>query len=152
MPEVDNQLARVTVDKIRDLYKELAEELQFIIERNAYYYNQKYSQKPILKEKDKVYLVRKNINIKKLSDKFDYKKLELFKIKQVKKLLNYKLALLKIINIFLVFYISLFEKAPSGAPPAPIIEIQPVNPNAEYKVEKILYCKYISNKIKYLIK
>jgi len=35
----------------------------------------------MLKEGDKVYLVRKNINIKQSSDKLDYKKLELFKIK-----------------------------------------------------------------------
>jgi len=74
-------------------------------------------------------LIRKNINTKKPSDKLDYKKLKLFKIKQIKKSLNYKLALSKIINIFPVFYISLFEKAPPGAPPAPITEIQPVNPN-----------------------
>ena len=81
MPKVNNQLTRVTVDKIRDLYKKLAEKLQFVAEKNTYYYNQKYSQKPILKERDKVYLVKKNINIKRPSDKLDYKKLKLFKIK-----------------------------------------------------------------------
>lgn len=43
MSEVDNQLVRVTVNKIKDLYKELAEELQFVTERNIHYYNQKYS-------------------------------------------------------------------------------------------------------------
>jgi len=81
MSEIDNQLARIIIDKIKDLYKKLAEELQFVAERNIYYYNQKYSQKPILKKRNKVYLVRKNINIKKPSDKLDYKKLRLFKIK-----------------------------------------------------------------------
>ena len=151
-PEVDNQLARVTVDKIRDLHKELAEELQFVAERNAHYYNQRRSQEPTLKEGDKVYLVRKNINTKRPSDKLDHKKLGPFKIKQVKGPLNYELALPKTMNIFPVFHISLLEKAPPGAPPAPITEIQPVNPNAEYEVEKILHCKYISNKVKYLIK
>ena len=122
-PEVDNQLARVTVDKIRDLHKELAEELQFVAERNAHYYNQRCSQEPTLKEGDKVYLVRKNINTKRPSDKLDHKKLRPFKIKQVKRLLNYKLALPKTMNIFPVFHISLLEKAPPGAPPAPITEI-----------------------------
>ena len=106
----------------------------------------------MLKEGDKVYLVRKNINTKRPSNKLNYKKLGLFKIKQVKKSLNYELALLKTMNIFPVFHISFFEKALSGALPASITEIQPVNPNAEYKIEKILYCKYISNKVKYLIK
>jgi len=145
-------LARVIVNKIKNLYKKLAEKLQFIAEKNTYYYNQRYSQKPILKEKNKIYLVRKNINIKRPSNKLNYKKLGLFKIKQIKRSLNYKLVLLKIINIFSIFYISLLEKVLSGAPPASITEIQSVNLNAEYKIEKILYCKYISNKVKYLIK
>jgi len=39
MSKVDNQLARITVDKIRDLYKKLAKKLQFITKRNTYYYN-----------------------------------------------------------------------------------------------------------------
>jgi len=33
MPKVDNQLAKVTVNKIRDLHKELAEKLQFVAEK-----------------------------------------------------------------------------------------------------------------------
>lgn len=81
MLEIDNQLARIIVNKIRNLYKKLAEKLQFVTEKNTYYYNQRYNQKSILKKENKVYLVRKNINIKRLNNKFDYKKLKLFKIK-----------------------------------------------------------------------
>ena len=81
-----------------------------------------------------------------------YIKLGFFKIKQVKESLNYKLALLKTINIFLVFYISLLEKAPIRISPASVIEIELLNPNAKYKVERILNCKIISGKIKYFIK
>ena len=55
-------------------------------------------------------------------------------------------------NIFLVFYIFLFKKAPSEALPALITKIQSINPNAKYKVEDILDYKYINDKIKYLIK
>ena len=55
-------------------------------------------------------------------------------------------------NIYLVFYISLLEKAPEGAPPTPLIEIQLVNLNAEYDIEEILDYKYISGKVRYLIK
>ena len=61
---INNELARVTVDKIKDLYYMLFKEFKFVIERNAYYYNKRYSQESILKEGDKVYLIRKNINIK----------------------------------------------------------------------------------------
>jgi len=35
----------------------------------------------MFKKENKVYLVKKNINIKRLSNKLDYRKLELFKIK-----------------------------------------------------------------------
>ena len=62
-----------------------------------------------LKKRDKVYLIRRNIWTKRLSNKLDYIKLRLFKINIIKRPLNYKLALLKIINIFLVFYIFLLK-------------------------------------------
>ena len=45
----------------------------------------------MLKEGDKVYLLRKNINTQRLSNKLDYKKLGLFKIIKVIRLVNYKL-------------------------------------------------------------
>ena len=52
--------------------------------------------------------------------------------------LNYELALLVTMNIHLIFYISLLELAPPGALPALVTDIEPANPNAEYKVEAIL--------------
>jgi hypothetical protein len=56
---------------------------------------------------------------------------------------NYRLELPKIMNIYPVFHISLLEPVPSGASRAPYTEIEPVNPNTEYKVEEILDQKYI---------
>ena len=91
-----------------------------------------------LKEGDKVYLLRKNIVTKRLSYKLDYKKLGLFRIVKVKGLVNFQLVLPKTINIYPVFYIFLLELAPLGVLPAPVIEIQPINLNAEYEVEAIL--------------
>jgi hypothetical protein len=41
-------------------------------------------------------------------------------------------------NIYLVFYISLLEPILLGVLPAPITEIELVNPNTEYKIEEIL--------------
>ncbi len=43
----------------------------------------------MLKEKDKVYLVQKNIKTKRLSNKLDNKKLSLFEINKVVELVNY---------------------------------------------------------------
>jgi hypothetical protein len=41
-------------------------------------------------------------------------------------------------NIHLVFHISLLELVLLRALPVPVTEIEPVNPNAKYKVEEIL--------------
>ncbi len=43
----------------------------------------------MLKEKNKVYLVYKNIKTKRLNDKLNNKKLSLFKINKVIRLVNY---------------------------------------------------------------
>ena len=68
-----------------------------------------------LKEGDKVYLIRRNIKTKRLSDKLNHKKIGLYKIKKVKSLVNYELALLSNMNIYPVFYISLLELVLLGA-------------------------------------
>jgi hypothetical protein len=82
----------------------------------------------------------------------DHKKLGLFKIKRVVRLVNYKLVLPKTINIYPVFYISLLELVLLGALLAPVTEIELVNPNIEYEIKKILDYKQIKNYIKYLVK
>jgi ribosomal protein L11 len=56
-----------------------------------------------------VYLLTKNLKIKRLSQKLDYKKVGLFRIKRVKELVNFKLDLSKGTRIYLVFYILLLE-------------------------------------------
>ncbi len=122
-----------------------------IFERNAYYYNKQYNQEPILKKENKVYLVRKNIKTKRFSDKLDYKKLKLYKIKSIKKVINYKLELLKNIRIYLVFYVFFFKLVLHEAFRVLNIEIDFINSNTAYEIEKILNCKTIKKTIRYLI-
>jgi hypothetical protein len=55
-------------------------------------------------------------------------------------------------NIHLVFHISLLELVLLGALPAPITEIEPINPNTKYEIEEILDYKRVRNYIKYLVK
>jgi hypothetical protein len=55
-------------------------------------------------------------------------------------------------NIYLVFHISLLELILLGVLLAPITEIEPVNPNAEYEIEEILDYKQVRNYVKYLVK
>ena len=64
-----------------------------------------------LKEGDKVQLYTKNLKIKRLNKKLNYIRVGLFRIKTIKGLINYKLKLFNNAKIFLIFYISLFEKA-----------------------------------------
>jgi hypothetical protein len=137
---------------LKIFYEELTADLVFFAKKATLYYDRYRSIEPILKKGDKVYLIRRNIQIKRPNTKLDYKKLGLFKIKRVTRLVNYKLVLPKTINIHLVFHISLLELVLLGVPPAPVTEIEPVNPNIEYKVGEILDHKQIRNYIKYLVK
>jgi hypothetical protein len=107
---------------------------------------------PTLKEGDRVYLIRKNIKTERASDKLDHKKLRPYKISKVVGRVNYKLQLPPQMRIHPVFHISLLEKAPPGAPPAPDIQIEPINPDQVYEVETILDHKQIRKKTHYLIR
>ena len=154
-PSVDTtnaEAAIIKVDELKDLHKELAADILFLSQRSAIYYNSKRGMGPTLKEGDKVYLLRKNINTQRPSDKLDHKKLGPFKITKVIGKVNYELQLPKTWKIHNRFHISLLEKAPPGAPAAPVTDIQPVNPDAEYEVETILDHKQVRNKTHYLIK
>jgi hypothetical protein len=133
-------------------HKELAVDLVFFTKRIVLYYDKYYNIELILKKRDKIYLIRRNIQIKQLSIKLDHKKLGLFKIKRIVGLINYKLVLPKTINIHPVFHISLLELILSGVLLVLVTEIKPVNPNTKYKVEEILDHKKIRNYIKYLVK
>ncbi len=58
-----------------------------------------------------MYLLTKNLKIKKKSKKLNHVKIESFFIKEVKKSVNYELDLLKNVKVFLVFYVSLLKSA-----------------------------------------
>jgi hypothetical protein len=137
---------------LKALHEELAADLVFFTKRIVSYYDEYRNIKPILKKRDKVYLIQRNIQTKQPNTKLDHKKLGLFKIKKIIGLVNYELVLPKTINIYLVFYILLLEPALLGVPLAPVIEIELVNLNIEYEVKEILDHKQIRNYIKYLVK
>ncbi len=77
--------------------------------RLAKYQNKKRKMAPQLKKGDKVYLLTKNLKIRKKSKKLDHVKVEPFFIKEVKGSINYELDLPKDAKVFLVFHISLLE-------------------------------------------
>jgi hypothetical protein len=150
--EVNNQVTSLQVSDLKVFHKKLTADLVFFTKKTISYYDRYYNIKPILKERDKIYLIQRNIQTKQPSIKLDHKKLGLFKIKRIIGPVNYKLVLPKTINIHPVFYISLLELVLLGVLLAPVTEIEPVNPNTEYKIEEILDYKQVRNYIKYLVK
>jgi hypothetical protein len=148
----NSDIAIKKVEDMKELQEQLSLDIKFFAARSAEYYNRKHSMEPTLKEGDKVYLLRRNIDTKRPSNKLDHKKLGLFKIDKKVGPVNYKLKLPNTMRIHPIFHISLLEPAPDGAPDALYTEAEPINPNAIYEVEKILDYKYIRGTLYYLIK
>jgi hypothetical protein len=123
---------------LKILHEELVIDLVFFTKRIILYYDIYYNIKPILKKRNKIYLIQQNIQIKQPNTKLDHKKLGLFKIKRIIGLVNYKLVLPKTINIYPVFHISLLELVLLGVLLVFITEIELINPNIEYKIKEIL--------------
>ena len=70
------------------------------------YQNKKRKTKSLLKKKDKIYLLTKNLKInKKRSKKLDHVKIESFFIKVVKDRINYELNFLVNAKIFSIFHV-----------------------------------------------
>ena len=107
---------------------------------------------PRFKRGDRVYLLYKNIKTTRLIDKLDFKKIRPFEVKEIIRLVNYKLKLLVYIYINLVFYISLLETVPNNILIV-ISELLNKNKSIEYKVESIILYKLSpNNKIRYRIR
>jgi hypothetical protein len=117
------------------------------------YYDKKRIEGLILKRKNKIYLLRKNIKIRRPSSKFDFTKLGLFEIEEKKGPLNYKLRFLEETRFYLVFYIELLEPAHPKTPlQTDITGIDPEFEIPSYNVEKILDIRIINNRLYYLVK
>ena len=73
------------------------------------YVNRKRKIASLLKKKDKVYLLTKNLKTKRSSQKLNHVKIDSFFIKKVKRPKTYELNLLKEIRVFPIFDISLLK-------------------------------------------
>ena len=69
--------------------------IKFLTHRSAFYYNKYYVEASILKKRDKVYLLQKNIEIIRLSSKLNHIRIRSFKIIKNIKEVSFKLKLLK---------------------------------------------------------
>jgi hypothetical protein len=78
-----------------------------------------------LRERNLIYLLRRNIKIIKPSDKLDLKKIGLFKIKRNIRNINFEFKLPPTIKIHFIFYILLLEPAYPNTPKEPVPELDP---------------------------
>jgi hypothetical protein len=87
------------------------------------YYNKLKLERFRFRERNLVYLLRRNIRTIKSSDKLDYKKFGPFKIKRNIKNISYELHFLFIMRIYPIFHISLLKPAGLDTPINPAPEI-----------------------------
>jgi hypothetical protein len=87
------------------------------------YYNKSKLEGPRFRERDLVYLLRRNIKTTRPSDKLDHKKFGPFKIKRNIKDISYEFHLLLTMRIYSVFHISLLELADPDMSTGPAPEI-----------------------------
>jgi hypothetical protein len=80
---------------------------------------------PCLRERDLIYLLRRNIKITKPSDKLDSKKIGSFKVKRNIRDISFEFELFLTIKIYFIFYISLLESAYFDIFKGPISELDP---------------------------
>src|SRR5271165_1072553 len=146
------QRAITSAKELKEMQKRLSIDIAFYNSRMSTYYNRKHSKALALKKGDKVYLLKCNINIKQLSDKLDFKKLGLYKIKRAIGLVNFKLLLLHNLQIHLIFYIALLELALDLILLLDKEEIQLINEETKYNINKILNIRKTNSQIQYLIK
>ena len=79
--------------KLYKIYQELKTDIKFLAYRLVIYYNKYYAETLMLKKRDKVYLLWKNIEITRLSSKLNYIKIKSFKIIRNIKRVSFKLEL-----------------------------------------------------------
>ncbi|TMD69294.1 MAG: DDE-type integrase/transposase/recombinase [Chloroflexi bacterium] len=148
------QRASLDVEKLKALHKDLQNEIEFLNQRMAYYYNQHHGKEPNLKEGDEVYLLRKNIATKRPSDKLDYRKLGPFPITKKINDVTYRLKLPEGTKLLPTFHVSLLEPAPKGLRKSTTIEpeIEAIEEDEpEWEVQKILESKYENGALHYLV-
>ena len=133
------QKAMIQIEQLQLLHKELQKNIQFLSKRSALYVNKKRNRDSTLKEGNKVYLLRRNIKTKRLSNKLNHIKLKPFRILKAKKSVNFKLNLSTLMRIRSIFHIFLLK----SAHPDTFIQTEPSkinskSQNVEYEVKNIL--------------
>ena len=135
------------------LHKELQTDIKFLSHHSVFYHNQHCAGAPMLKKRDKVYLLQKNIKMTRPSNKLDHVKIRPFKIIRNIKETSFELKLLKGMQWrHSVFHIFLLKSAPVEVPVLTQVSDNYLIKQEEwYEVEQILKHKDINWKWHYLV-
>ena len=100
----------ITVTDMQKLHKKLKKNIKFLLHQLVFYHNQHRSEESILKKRDRVYLLQKNIKTTRSSSKLDHVKIKSFRIIRSIKEISFKLKLLEEMSRkHSVFHIFLLE-------------------------------------------
>ena len=133
------QKATLQIEQLQLLQKKLQKDIQFLSKRMTLYTNKKRVRKSTLKEKDKAYLLRRNIKTKRSSNKLNHTKLESYRILEIKESINYKLDLSTSMRIHSIFHICLLKSANANTSiQTESSGIDSESQNVKYEVEDIL--------------
>ena len=83
----------ITTTDMQILHKELKQDIKFLLYRSVFYHNRHRSEEPMLKKRDKVYLLQKNIETTRSSNKLNHVKIRSFRIIRSVKKVSFKLEL-----------------------------------------------------------
>ena len=147
LPGPEAQKAIIEVEGMKDLHNKLIINIGQTQDRMKKYKDRKIKMAPQLKKGDKVYLLTRNLKIKRPAKKLDGVKVGPFLIDEVKGPVNYKLQLPRDAKIHLIFHVSLLELADPDTPLQDQFHYEPEGED-EFEIEQIL--DYKNNK--YLIK
>jgi hypothetical protein len=142
-----NHLTAQSVIKRITTLKKIHDNITSMQIKSAKYQNKKRKMAPQLKKRDKIYLLTKNLKIRKKSKKLDHVKVESFFIKAVKRSVNYELDLFKNARVFLVFHISLLKPVDLSTSIQETFHYKPQKKN-RFEVKEILK----KNDQQYLVK
>ena len=117
------------------------------------YANKKRNKEFTFKKKNKVYLLRWNIKMKRSSNKLNHMKLKSFEILEEKRSINYELNLSAFMKIHLIFHIFLLKSADSNSSiQTESSEIDSESQNVKYEVKNILNQQNIKDQSHWLVK
>ena len=133
--KLDHVSADLVMNRVKRL-KDIKDNIQKMQFKFREYVNKKRKEGPQLKEKNKVYLLTKNLTTKRFNKKLNHTKVGSFFIKAVKRSVNYELSLPKNTRIHSIFHINLLKPADFNT----FIqkEFHYENSEEEYTVKKIL--------------